>query len=299
MRIPSSAIVMTLVAAVPFGLAIRDTLQHREPRDLRVQQALAEQARERAEADEEIAEEHDHARALALRETEREKQRHDSARQLVGTGFVTQGPAFNTLTLGEKPNADAPDDTSVVLARGTLLSMSRVLTDDDPGCSALADVAAGTWGEPAHDHVWLDLATHHRASIDQSCALTFAMFDDPVAWVAHLPLDMIGRSRAELAKRYLAPDDDPDGAWHAPGLDGDDLTTLSPIYDLDHPDKLLGIEVVTSATPATFERAVQALAKRIGAKPTRDTDGIYRWRAAHAELDDGRLLLVLGVEQQP
>lgn len=295
MRIPSSAIIMSLVAAVPFGLAIRDTLEHREPRDVRAQQLLADQAREQAEADEAIAQESAHAHELALRDAERDKQRHDNARQLVGAGFVTPGPAFGTLVLGVK-QSDA-GDTTVVSSHGKLLSMSRNTADDDPGCSALVDVASTTWGEPSHDHVWLDLGTHRRASIDADCSVTFAPFDDPAAWVAHLPLDVIGRSRGELAKRYLSSDDDPESTWHEPGLDGDDVTTMSPIYDIDHPDKLLGIEVVTAATQQTFERAVQALATRIGAKPTRDTDGVYHWKTARAELDDGRVLLVLGVDQ--
>jgi hypothetical protein len=301
MRIPSSAIIMSLVAAVPFGLAIRDTLEHREPRDVRMRQLLADQARERADADEELAQEHAHEHELALRDAERDKQRHDNARQLVGAGFVTPGPAFGALALGAPPMDVGNDPTTaatfVVAPHAKLLSMSRDVADDDPGCSALVDVASSTWGEPSHDHVWLDLGTHRRASIDADCSLTFAQFEEPAAWVAHLPLDVIGRSRGELAKRYLAPDNDPDSAWHAPGLDGDDLTTLSPIYDVDHPDKLLGVEIVTAATPQTFERAVQALATRIGAKPTRDTDGVYHWKTAHAELADGRLLLVLGVDQ--
>jgi len=195
---------MLLVAAVPFGLAIRDTLSDRDrdrPRDVdatrldvAMQQDVAKAAAEQERAD---------------RRAARERLRDEHARALVGTAFVTPGPIFEGVALGRIDPAAAARFTGriEVDAAGAPLAIDHDLADDDPGCSTLAAVAARTWGEPAHDHVWLDLATHHRASIDPDCGLELAMFQDAADWVAALPLAAVGAPKSALEQRYgVTPD---------------------------------------------------------------------------------------------
>ncbi len=292
MRIPPSAIVMSLVAAVPFSLAIRDTITHRD----RLAQRNDERQVIATDEQTELAFEAQREQQVAAEQALRDQERHAKASQLVGKAFVTPGPAFGRITLGG-PNTDG-DATVVLDAHDTVLVMSSKLDDDDAGCSTLAEVAAKTWGEPAHDHVWLDLATHHRASIGPECALELARFDEPIAWVAQLPLAAVGGSRAELAKRFASQDADPDAAWLAPGLDGDELTTLWPVYDVAHPDKLLGLDLSTNATPETARRVLEALAARIGTKPTHGDDDVYRWKSVRVEIADGNLRVVVGADDR-
>jgi hypothetical protein len=295
MRIPTSTLVMSLVAAVPFGLAIRDTILHRD----KLHQ-LADEEREETErrAAERAAE--DAARVLYTQQLEQERQaREDRVRQhatqLVGHDFVTPGLAFQGEELGNSPVYGV--DT-IVDATGNVLAMTAAMADDDVACSVLREVAAKTWGEPASDRVWLDLRTHQRASITQECGLEFGRFAETAAWVKGLPLDAIGKSRDELARRFASNGDpDHDAAWFVPGLDGDGLTRMWPVYDVAHPDRLLGLQIVTPATPATGERVVQELATRLGAKPVHRDDDAYVWRkpiAMKLEIDDGKIFIDLG-----
>jgi hypothetical protein len=295
MRIPTSTLVMSLVAAVPFGLAIRDTILHRDK--LHEIAEADRQDRERRAA-ERAADES--AQALYMQQLEQERQaREERVRQhaslLVGHDFVTPGLAYQGEELGHS-KLDGVD--TIVDANGNVLAMTATMTDDDVACSVLRDVASKTWGEPATDRVWLDLRAHHRASITPDCGLEFGRFAEPQAWVKDLPLDAVGKTRVELARRFASNGDpDPDGAWFMPGLDGDGLSRMWPIFDVAHPDKLIGLQIVTPATSPTIDRVVQQLATRLGAKPVHREDGAYIWRkpiAMKLEVDDATMFLELG-----
>jgi hypothetical protein len=294
LRIPTSTIVMSLVAAIPFGLAIRDTVLHHDKlHELADEERLAAE-RARTEAAQELATQQAYVQQLAAERQAREDRVRELARELVGHDFVTPGPAFHGQVLGQ-PKLDGTDAISD--AAGNVLAMSAKMADDDIACSTLRDVAAKTWGEPATDRVWLDLRTHQRASITSDCALEFGRFADAAAWVKALPLDAVGRSRAELAHKFASHDDvDLDAAWVAPGLDGDAITQMWPVYEVEHPDKLVGLQISTTATRATIERVAQELATRMHAKPVKSDDA-YTWRQPapmRLELDDDKLVIELG-----
>ena len=295
MRIPSSTIVMTVIAAVPFGLAIRDTALHRDRMHQRERDRAALEAQLQAEqAAAAVADEQEHARVLA-EVAARDKARRAHAHELLGA-FAAPGPAFAPLQLGGPMPEALPEAVHVTLDHhADVLHMASYPADDDEGCSTLLDVAVHAWGEPAHDRVWLDLATHHRASITADCAVEFAQFDEPIAWVARLPLDAIGGSRAELARRFAVPDADPDAASDLPGLDSDDVTTMWPVFDMNRPDKLIGLEISTTATRTTAQHVIEALSTRLHAKPAHvDGDDAYHWKNARLELIGDKLLVVLG-----
>lgn len=297
MRIPSSTIVMTVVAAVPFGLAIRDTLLHHD-RLGRLEAARQAAAAQLAETEQRVAAQEAEDRARVAAETAaRDKARRARAHALIGA-FAAPGPAFAPLQLGAPVPAGNRDDAALTVdGRGNVIEMASAPVDDDEGCSTLLDVAVHEWGEPAHDQVWLDLGAHRRATIAPNCEVVFAQFDEPIAWVHKLPLDAVGKSRAALATWFATPDTDPDAAWPMPGLDGDQLTSLWPVYDVGRPDKLIGLEISTTATRATAQHVIEALSARLGAKPTHGTDDAYHWKSARLELVGDRLLVVLGTDE--
>ncbi len=295
MRIPTSTIVMSLVAAVPFGLAIRDEILHHDKLHQLADEDRQDSERRAAERAAEDAAQAVYTQQLEQERQAREERVREHATLLVGHDFVTPGLAFQGEELGNSPVYGV---NTIVDAAGNVLAMTAVMADDDVACSVLRDVASKTWGEPASDRVWLDLRTHQRASITPECGLELARFVETSAWVKDLPLDAIGKSRSDLARRFASNGDPaPDAAWYAPGLDGDELTRMWPVYDVAHPDKLLGLQIVTPATPATAERVVQELATRLGAKAVHRDDDAYIWRkpiAMKLEVDDGKILIDLG-----
>jgi hypothetical protein len=295
MRIPTSTLVMSLAAAVPFGLAIRDTILHHDKLHELAEADRQDSERRAAEQAAEAA-----AQTVYMQQLEQERQaREERVRQhaslLVGHDFVTPGLAFQGEELGNSPVYGVAE---IADATGNVLAMTATMSDDDVACSVLREVASKTWGEPASDRVWLDLRTHHRASITPDCGLEFGRFVDAATWVKDLPLDAIGKSRGDLARRFASNGDpDPDADWYEPGLDGDGLTRMWPVYDVAHPDKLLGLQIVAPATSQTIERVVQELATRLGVKPVHRDDDAYVWRkpiAMKLEVDDGKVLVELG-----
>jgi hypothetical protein len=298
MRIPSSTIVMTAIAAVPFGLAIRDTAQHRDRLHQREHDRLALEAQLAAEhAAADLADAQQHARLLA-EVAARDQARRAHAHDLLGAFAASPGPAFAPVQLGDPVPDTLPAGIHVTLEhRGNVIEMMSDPADDDEGCSTLVDAAVHQWGEPAHDRVWLDLGAHRRASITPDCAVEVAQYEEPIPWVANLPVDAIGGSRAEVAGRFAVPDAEPDSSWELPGLDGDELTTMWPVFDVTHPDRLLGLQISTSATPRTMHHVIEALSARLRAKPTHGDDDVFRWKNARVELTGDKLLVVLGSDE--
>ena len=72
-----------------------------------------------------------------------------------------------------------------------------------------------------------------------------------------------------------------------------------PVYDVAHPDKLLGLEISTTATPPTRQRVIEALTARLGAKPTLGgEDNVYRWKSMGFEHAGDDLRIVLGAGER-
>src|SRR6267154_5723319 len=96
MRIPPSVIVMSIVVAVPFGLAIKDTVNHDDP------QSRAEREAKR-DAEEMEAQEHryeaEQAKERAEQNTKR-KARRDELRGMFGQTPASMGPTLAGITLG-------------------------------------------------------------------------------------------------------------------------------------------------------------------------------------------------------
>jgi hypothetical protein len=294
MRIPTSTLVMSLVAAVPFGLAIRDTILHHDKLHQIAEEDRQESERRVAERAADEAAQAMYTQQLAQERQAREERVRQHATLLVGHDFVTPGLAYQGEELGNSPVYGV--DT-IVDATGNVLAMTATMTDDDVACSVLRDVASKTWGEPAANGVWLDLHSHQRASITADCGLEFGRFVDAVTWAQDLPLDAIGKARGELARRYARGDGDSDAPWQSPGLDSDGLTTLWPVFDVAHADRLLGLQIAVPATWPTTQRVVHALAIRLDAKPIEDSDGAYIWRkpiAMKLVYGDNKLSIDLG-----
>lgn len=309
MRIPPSAIAMSALVAIPFGLAIRDGVLGEDRAERDAYDDYAPQARLLGDGDPartafeleaqrqaDRAREADYEVELAADDARRAREREQAAKELVGDAFVTPGSAYAGLgaALGKQPPAALFEERWIRNGDGPLLGFELPFDADDAGCSTLATVAARTWGEPAHDRVWLDLATHHRAAITFECDLAFGTFTDAAGWIAAIPFGAIGAPRSALP-RAAAVDD----MWFAPGLDGDRLTTITRVYATQNPDKTLGLTVETTATRDAWRRVGDALAKRLHAKPTQDAadSTVLRWSAplpVELSLDGDELTLEIG-----
>jgi hypothetical protein len=222
MRLPPSVLVMSALVAVPFGLAIRDTLAGRSQAD-ELSFFLAREDRERE------------ARARAFEdELRREAEQVAAARarrlaqldELYGPTPASLGALFDGIALG-MPIGEDPEATFRRPFRqaegwaeldfggdGLLTSIAIALEavdlddgqDEEPdrlaeACVRLELKLAAAWGPPSLD-TWIDPALRQRARFDRDdCVLAFDRFQTPEEWVAAFPLDAVGKPAHQLLAR--------------------------------------------------------------------------------------------------
>lgn len=247
MRIPPSVIVMSLLCAVPFGLAIKDATKSHDklsaydddddeysPRRSRdFDDDSSDYAAQSAELEKVRAEER--AREVALT-----SKRRKLAPQLVGSDPASLGSLFAGVKLGASAGAFQPEpvrqaiaDASEVLTvhwdvdASELNGVTATLRGDEDGCSELAS-AVRAWGSKTGNG-WENATTHQRATFDEyECSISFERFADLEHWLdrtdtAVLPIAMIGQPVAKLRARVAAhlDDDNEDSlSWHDVGFAG-------------------------------------------------------------------------------
>lgn len=201
MRIPASLVgsrwlIPLCVTAVPFGLAIRDTVRH-TPRgdelDLTGEQTRARDARARAEREE--------AKARAEYEAE-QRAREARLLQLFGKTPASLGSLFEGVTLGAPAESfqteearqriyDAIQFHALEIAFLTDKNLDGIRIDiSQSECDRLHSLLDAAW-RPSSNDVWLDPATHQRAAFSaDDCSLVFDRYLDAADWVALLPLHL-------------------------------------------------------------------------------------------------------------
>lgn len=325
MRIPPSVIVMSLLTAAPFGMAIRDTLTKkqrqidawgdygetsaREDRD-----ALAEYEAERAREAEASAE----ARKLKIAKLD----------QLYGTSNASMGSLLQGITLGANATSFQPEATRARIEResedGTILvsfdvdeKRLRGVTVSLEGreydssldtmttlCDPLHEKLVAAWGRPSLGSTWLDETTHQRATLDRdACTLTFSQYLPAEAWIRTLPIDGLGKS----AEKYLATyaqthgtafDDYEDDyvSWVGTGLGtGDESTKFTASIVRG---KLSGLRITADSDFDSFVSVRDALAAKVKSQPRLDDEtGAWVWKKPAiwlAQDHDNRITLVVG-----
>ena len=178
MRIPPSVIVMSLVTAVPFALAVRDTMKpHQKTYD-----EMSDEERE-AQFEEEMRKE---SAEQAQRDAAETAKRAATYKTFFGEKPAQLGSYFHAVQLGmpvDQPAFDAlasTTDVSMINFAGEK-TLESIKISDDEHCDALRAQMVAAW-QDAPDGIYLDPASHQRASF-QECTLTFSHYVDVNQWI--------------------------------------------------------------------------------------------------------------------
>jgi hypothetical protein len=290
MRIPTSVIVMSLVTAAPFALAVRDTL-HGQPKH----HAYDEDA---------IAPEEETAQYEAeMRRIEEEHQAEEARKQTVLKGLLGDkgklGPYLDHVGVGAtrgqidailprlQPALDLIDLAPTYDDSGTVTSLKVVFTD----CSALRDTVRGQWGE---SNVWVDSAAHvkttfndgYDCSLEQERYVEMEQFLDKTL-TASIPLGAIGKPSASLLTD--------DGVVRRPGLEH----TGNPTVQVTNDDsgKIVGLTVSFTAD-VEADAPIRARLDKLLGKGKQDPDtGEWDWKGklpVHYAYSDAHVYLDIG-----
>lgn len=300
MRIPPSVIVMSLLTAVPFGLGIRDTLaekdlpadddEYGDGLDFGSRRSARERRRELEEYEAEM-------RREAMERERRAQERTAQLDQLYGAKVASMGTLLDGIVLGADAGTFQPEDVRVRLDRVRRDGFIDVSFDADahtlnavevyitPGygagaaCSSFKKTLTDAWG-PSTNGVWIDSATHQRASFDTAaCVLRFDRYVEPTAWVAALPLAAIGSHVDKLVEQVgQSAEVEYDRVyWNMPGLGfGEGATRLEAYIEKD---RVVGFQARVATDFDTTVAVREQLATTLGAQPKRDEyTGAWTWK---------------------
>jgi hypothetical protein len=312
MRIPPSVIVMSLVVAVPFGLAIRETVNHDDPKS-RAERELQKETEEMEAA--QRAEEAEQAK-LRAEEQKKQNERIAAVKGLFGQTPGSMGPALAGIELGHPPSADAVDRITALpfvvrLQRDTEDRVTSVRvklgtgdydSPDENGdeCQRVKDYLTSSWG---HDdnYNWHDAEQHQRVTFSNiGCEVHIEQYREPAEWLKLVPMNLVGKTLDQaVALPVLAwPEDRNDNAatWELPGLGrGTEPTKLQAIVIKRH----IAVTIATTTIAAEDSEAfVTAATLAFHGKPHHeDGDSMYTWKRSpqiQLELDGSAMTLTIG-----
>lgn len=286
MRIFPSAIVLPLILAVPFGLAIRDSLKGNDP-------ASAEERAKKELADLEVRE-HDQQIAAERDQYERanqlEKERGVLLASLIGKQPAALGSAFGTTQLGTATTIELDhavdrmllDHESVTAPDGKLVTYGFSIAGEQ--CPSMRALLAAAWGPgqtvASDDNVvvWVDAVNHRRAairSVNLACALDFTRTVDDAAWVEAAFPEILGKTLPQ-AEKLLGPLPDPVmPTWYLAGPPvGYDATSLTAQIE---GDKVTGTNAGAAMFGEDAAAIVKLVTKRLGKPPVHDTADEWSW----------------------
>jgi hypothetical protein len=306
MRIPPSAIVMSLVVAVPFGLAIRDSLKGNDLQS-KMDRAAVEAREQLAKTEAEQAEE---AKREAEVEKARAEHRTKTFASLLGTNRGSLGARFG-VQVGDPPpdgfegTLDSIEDLEFrdsvmpgmqLRGDGKLISVSLPLGDEH--CGEMRTALEHAWGT-SEDDIWIDTEHSRRASLGGLlCVLHFDQFVADAAWAkTALPniLDKSPEAAQELLGKPTVPLDDDVLSWYVPGAaHGRESTEILATRD---GTTIYRTEVSTTVTAEQATALIEALGKQLG-KPAEPADkgDSYTWDkqnvTAKYDLESWRLTVI-------
>jgi hypothetical protein len=326
MRIPTSVIVMSLVTALPFGLAIRDTLREKKQGIDTGWTSYTPYSGDSPRRDRETYEEYMREREREeLARAEQRQQRLAALDQIYGSSAASMGRLFDGIALGASPDSFQPEATRERIERvrrdglidvsfdvDTRAVSSLTVTVDgsdyDPTtgevldtCATLREKLIAAWG-PSTGGVWLAPTTHYRARFESApCALTFERYVDIENWLAAVTPNLIGSKAAPAIELNAAKleENESYAAWHMPGIGAGRTDTWVGITI--GKGKITSIEARTTTDFDTGVQIRERLTELLNVKPTEDGEtGDWMWkrpgklpvRLSHS--DGGSLLLYVG-----
>src|SRR3569623_772171 len=221
MRIPASVIVMSMVTAVPFALAVRDTMKpHEKPVD-----EMTDEDRE-AHFEAEMQKE---AEQDAQREAAKSAARDKAFQTVFGAKPAQLGSFFAGVELGgpaHSPAIDAlsrADDVIPTIGLTGTETLDAIEIPGDDHCDALNAAMIKAWGD-SQDGVYLDPANHARAKYGD-CTVTFDRYVEVNEWIdkkatAPVSLSLVGKSVDMLHELvpHVEQDDGEIVKWTEPGI---------------------------------------------------------------------------------
>lgn len=290
MRIPTSVIVMSLVTAAPFALAVRDTL-HPQPKH-------------HSYDDDEITPEAETAQYEAeMRRMEEERQANEARKRTVYKGLLGDkgklGSYLDNLSL-DTPLAQADavhtrtetanDIIELDLEEtATGLNMIQIHAVD---CDALEEAVRGAWGDA---NQWLDPATHTRTVFDSiGCSLKLTRYTEIEQFVdktstASIPLGLIGKPIDGIANTD-------DGNLRTPGL-ANTSDVLIRLTSDDNNQKVVGFSASFQAD-VDADATIRARLDKLLGKGKQDPDtGEWDWKGkvpVHYAYSDAHVYLDIG-----
>src|SRR5664279_445698 len=232
MRIPPSAIVMTLVITVPFRFAIRDSLKGNDLQSKKEQaekDAVAEEARLHAEEKEREAKEYEAQKLV-------DAKRKQTLASLIGSVRGSLGDRFNGKQVGVPSSEEFESSLNLIdgledrdgekpglqlRGNGDIASVSFTIGDDH--CGEMRQALVAAWADSTDD-VWVDSEHSRRASLGGLlCILHFDQIVDDKTWTKTALSNLIGKTPAQ-AQKLLGPStapmtegEDSDLSWYLPG----------------------------------------------------------------------------------
>ena len=301
MRLPSSTIVMSLIACVPFGLAIRETLAQPEP-PATDDNSLAQAGIRAPDPERETAS----ARAEAAQAAQTEA----AVRQVFGAEVATFGPVLDGIVIGASSQSFQPEaarqriqafdrDHSIAVEfdfDSTELHAVTIVPRADASCAALERALRIAWGpgdelEMTSGTRWLNQATRLRAVLEHTdtCRLRFERYATVDTWINQthasiVPLWAIGQPVARLTETLtgIVSVDDQLVEWSGLPLDaGLHTTQLSARVARG---KVVGVTAEIETDGATSVDLERSLSDAFGA-PKRASDGRLYWAKPTLILD--------------
>lgn len=301
---------MTLVIAVPFGFAIRDSLKGN---DL---QSRKEQAEKEAAA--QVAALQAEESARVEREYEAQKvvdaKRKQTLATLIGSAPGSLGDRFDGKQVGMASSAELEsslDDLSGLEDRdgekpglqlrgnGEIASLSFTIGDDH--CGEMREALAKAWGA-AEEDVWVDHEHARRASLGGLlCVLHFDQIVDDKTWAKTALSTLIGKTPAQAQKLLgtstasTPKGEDSDLSWYLPGAtSGRESTELvASVAD----GKITSTTASTTVSVPQAQALIAALSNQLGAQPVADETGNYLWAKSNvvaSYTDSWRFTVVRG-----
>jgi len=273
--------VMALLACVPFGLAIRDTL--RAPARPDVAHDDDDQLAKEEAAQAELETEREAARQAA--EQQAQAARKAALSELLGAEPATLGAALDGLRLGERDRQVMDQVLARFEATRTMrdyavafrgvdelrgIDITPSGDDRDAACTDLQDRLTEVWGEGQYDagiegtH-WANAARGQRATLTDAgtCTVTIENFVPVASYVSKaststIPLWAIGSPAKKLADRLPGAAHDGDTlTWETAGV-GAGLGTTKLMARVAG-GKVTSIAAYTETTPATSDALAEQL----------------------------------------
>ncbi len=200
---------------------------------------------------------------------------------MFGPTPASLGTAFTGITLGGPVKlgdtsriAKAIGDAKIELEPGPR-GIRAIEIQNAGNCVELRANLVRTW-KVATNQAWLDPKTNVRAwfvDAEHGCHLRFDRYLEPEAWLAAIPMDLVGGESKPLLDRLgsEAMMGDENIKWVIPGVGyGGSETTLEA--DLDG-TTITEITASTQTDPATTKAIAALVAKRVGGEPTVTVEG--------------------------